>query len=384
MTYPTISHFIESLTGIFIPLPIQTFGFFIVLAFLFGRYFIKKEFLRLESLKIFKNVTLENKKYNSESIIDYMINGLMSFLFGYKIIYIIQNYSAFAESPQKIVLSSDGNLLLGILFLISTIAYIYYSNTQQKERQTTILPSNLSWNFIFVAAVGGIIGAKLFTVFEDIDYLLKDPISALFSFSGLTFYGGLILGAISVILYAKKYKIPIPNLSDTFAPSLILAYGIGRLGCHFSGDGDWGIVANMDNKPSLIPEWLWGYNFPHNVIEAGQRIEGCVGKYCNELPYFVHPTSLYEALFGIMAFLFLWHIRKKISIPGVLFLIYLILNGIERYLIETIRITEKYNVLGMQLTQAQVIAIIISIIGIVGIIYLNKKTRTLRDESIKE
>ena len=384
MTYPTISHFIESLTGIFIPLPIQTFGFFIVLAFLFGRYFIKKEFLRLESLKIFKSVTLENKKYNSETIIDYIINGLMSFLFGYKIIYIIQNYSAFAESPQQIVLSSDGNLLLGILFLISTIAYIYYSNTQQKERETIILPSDLSWNFIFVAAVGGIIGAKLFAVFEDIDYLLKDPISALFSFSGLTFYGGLILGAISVILYAKKYKIPIPNLADTFAPSLILAYGIGRLGCHFSGDGDWGIVANMDTKPSLIPDWLWGYNFPHNVIEAGQRIEGCVGKYCNELPYFVHPTSLYEALFGIMAFLFLWHIRKKISIPGVLFLIYLILNGIERYLIETIRITEKYNVLGMQLTQAQVIAIIISIIGIVGIIYLNKKTQTLRDESIKE
>ena len=373
MTYPTISHFIESLTGIFIPLPIQTFGFFIVLAFITGAHFIKSGFVKLEKEKIFKSISIENRKNKIEIFFDYFINGLMAFFFGYKITYILQNYTLFSESPQSVLLSSNGNTLLGLVLLVISIIYIYYNNKKHKPTTIQVLPSELSWNFMFVAAISGIIGAKLFAVLEDIPYLLQDPISALFSFSGLTFYGGLIMGTICVIIYAKKHHISIPRLADVFAPALILAYGIGRLGCHFSGDGDWGIISNMSNKPFLFPEWLWGYNFPHNVIETGVKIENCVGKYCHELPYLVYPTSLYEATFGIMAFLFLWHLRKYISIPGILFCIYLILNGLERFLIEFIRVTDKYNIIGLELTQAQVIAILLIIIGAVGIFFLKKK-----------
>ena len=193
------------------------------------------------------------------------------------------------------------------------------------------------------------------------------------SFSGLTFYGGLIIGTLSVIIYAKKYKLNILRLADSFAPSLILSYGIGRLGCHFSGDGDWGIIANMSKKPDYLPDWLWGYNFPHNVIEAGVKINDCIGKYCYELPHPVYPTSLYEAFFGIFAFVFLWSIRKKIKIPGMLFCIYLILNGLERYSIEIIRVTEKYQILNTQLTQAQLIGILLISIGFFGLIFLTKR-----------
>ena len=159
-----------------------------------------------------------------------------------------------------------------------------------------------------------------------------------------------------------------------------MAYGIGRLGCHFSGDGDWGIISNLNNKPSIFPDWFWGYNFPHNVIEAGQRIEGCIGKYCHELPYMVYPTSLYEACFGILMFLFLIKIRKYIATPGVLFGIYLIINGLERFLIEMIRVTEKYIVLGFNVTQAQIIGLLIIVTGITLIVYLKKNTY----ESIQE
>ncbi len=381
MTYPTISHFIENLTGIFIPLPIQTFGLFIVLAFLTGRYFIKKQFLRLEHTGYIKEVETSQNTKTTNIVLDYFFNGLISFLLGYKIIHIIQNYKVFSESPQKILLSSDGNLIVGLLFLIINVAYIY--NFYKKDatiEAKTILPSDLSWNFLFVAGISGIIGAKLFTILEDIDYLISNPFSAIFSFSGLTFYGGLICGTICVILYARKYKINVAHLADAFAPALILAYGIGRMGCHFSGDGDWGITANMANKPSFIPDWLWGYTFPHNVIQAGEYIEGCIGRYCYELPQAVYPTSLYEALFGIIAFLFLWNIKNYIKIPGILFCIYLILNGIERFTIEIVRITEKYNILGLELTQAQVIGFTITIIGILGIIYLQKNSH----ESIKE
>ena len=373
MTYPTISYFIESVTGVFVPLPIQTFGLFIVLAFLIGRHMIKEQFLRLEKLGLLQAVKVSSKSNKINTILEYVFNGLISFLFGYKIIHIIKNYGSFSNSPQEILLSNEGSLLMGFLFLVFNLVYIYnFNSKEQLIENKQIFPSDLSWNFLFVAGISGIIGAKLFTVFEDIDYLLNNPISALFSFSGLTFYGGLIFGTIFVLLYARKYNIPIPYLADSFAPALILAYGIGRMGCHFSGDGDWGIISNMENKPFFLPEWMWGYNFPHNVIQAGEYIEGCVGKYCTQLPYLVYPTSLYEAIFGVLAFIFLWNIRKKLKIPGLLFCIYLILNGVERFTIEAFRITEKYNIFGLELTQAQVIGFIITIIGCSGIIYLKK------------
>ena len=296
----------------------------------------------------------------------------MSFLFGYKIIHIINNYENFAKKPQEILLSSHGSILLGLCFLMITICYIYYGKKKPNVVEVkNISPSQLSWNFIFIAGISGIIGAKLFSVFEDIDYLIQDPLSALFSFSGLTFYGGFIFGTLAVILYGKKYNIKIKYLADTFAPSLILAYGIGRMGCHFSGDGDWGILSNMNSKPSIIPDWMWGYNFPHNVIEVGEKIEGCAGMYCYQLPYLVYPTSLYESIFGILAFLFLYNIKTHIKIPGVLFCIYLILNGMERFLIEIIRVTEKYSVFGFNLTQAQIIGVFIIFIGLGGLLYLN-------------
>ncbi|MBF26106.1 MAG: diacylglyceryl transferase [Flavobacteriales bacterium] len=382
MTYPTISHFIEKATGIFIPLPIQTFGFFIVTAFIIAHFFIKKEFIRLEKNNKINTVSFTKNKNNYNILYDYIFNGLLSFLFGFKIIYIIKNYELFSQYPQQVLLSKDGNILLGFIFFTISNILIYYSDKQNEKTKKTkdILPSSLSWNFIFIAGLSGIIGAKLFAVLEDFNYLITNPIDAIFSFSGLTFYGGLIFGTISVILYAKKYKIKITYLADIFAPSLILAYGVGRLGCHFSGDGDWGIIANMDKKPIFLPDWFWGYDFPHNVIEAGQKIDGCIGMYCNKLPYLVYPTALYEACFGILAFIFLYKIRKFIKIPGMLFCLYLILNGTERFLIEIIRITDKYTVFGMNFTQAQIIGILLIIIGISGSLYLKQKNNELIQE----
>ena len=342
------------------------------MAFLIGQYAMKHEFLRLEKLGFLKPITIHHKQNTLTTLIDYIINGGFSYFFGYKIIYVIKNYQLFTENPQIYLFSSQGNILMGLICLISTVVYIYKNNQKKEVQAKSFLPSDLSWNILFVAAGSGIVGAKLFAVFENIDLLLKDPVSAIFSLSGLTFYGGLIMGTVCVIIYSKYYKINTVVLADAFAPALILAYGIGRLGCHFSGDGDWGIISKMSQKPYVFPDWLWGYKFPHNVIEAGVQIEGCIGKYCHELPYHVYPTSLYEAIFGCIAFLILWNIKKSIKIPGVLFCIYLIMNGAERFLIEMIRVTEKYNIIGMQLTQAQIIGFLIITIGIMGIVYFKK------------
>ncbi|MDG2059208.1 MAG: prolipoprotein diacylglyceryl transferase, partial [Flavobacteriales bacterium] len=176
----------------------------------------------------------------------------------------------------------------------------------------------------------------------------------------------------SVGYYAKKNNIKLEHLVDVFAPVLILAYGIGRMGCHFSGDGDWGIV-NTASKPdwmSFLPDWMWSYNYPNNVINAGELIPGCEGNFCHQLAENVYPTPFYEIIMAGLIFMFLWNIRKKIKIAGVLFCIYLILNGVERFLIEKIRI--NHDMIGEQ-TQAEIISFSLILIGIVGIYFLNKR-----------
>ena len=158
----------------------------------------------------------------------------------------------------------------------------------------------------------------------------------------------------------------------------MLAYGVGRIGCQMSGDGDWGIE-NLSPKPewmSFLPDWMWSYNFPNNVINAGVPIEGCTGKFCMQLANPVWPTAFYETVMSIIIFGILWSIRKHIKIPGLLFFIYLVFNGVERFFIEKIRINTEYNIFG-GITQAEIISFCLVLIGSLGCLILlikNKKT----------
>ena len=236
-----------------------------------------------------------------------------------------------------------------------------------KTIEKTVHPFELVGNMTMIAAVSGIIGAKIFHNLENMDAFLADPIGQLISFSGLTFYGGLIAGAVSVIWYANKYKINTKHLIDSAAPGLMLAYGVGRIGCQMSGDGDWGID-NLAPKPewmSFLPDWMWSYTFPHNVINAGVPIEGCTGNFCMELANPVWPTAFYEVIMSLAIFGILWAMRKHIKVPGALFFIYLAFNGVERFFIEKIRINTEYNILG-GITQAEIISFSLILTAIIG------------------
>ena len=375
--YPTISHFIYDLFGIHIPLPIQTFGFFVALAFVVGGLVASKEMKRKEEeglISSFKKKVKIGEGITNYEILSAVIGG---FIIGFKLIHAFFNYQFLVNDPQGFILSWEGNLLGGIL----VAALFVYSKYKEKEKtklpepkwvEKTIFPHQLVGNMIMIAAISGIIGAKIFANLENWDDFVNDPLGQIFSFSGLTFYGGLILGTLSVGYYAKKNNIKLEHLVDVFAPVLILAYGIGRMGCHFSGDGDWGIV-NTASKPdwmSFLPDWMWSYNYPNNVINAGELIPGCEGNFCHQLAENVYPTPFYEIIMAGLIFVFLWNIRKKIKIAGVLFCIYLILNGIERFLIEKIRI--NHDMIGEQ-TQAEIISFSLILIGIVGIYFLNKR-----------
>ena len=368
--YPTISHLIEDLFGIYIPLPIQTFGFWVAIAFMAAAYVIKLELERKEKIGLISSTKINQIVGNKLSYTEIIISILSGFILGYKILEGVLFYDDLVRDPQSFILSTRGNLFGGLIF-----AYLsYYQKNKENKKQLLakpkkiekiIHPYELVGNITLIAAISGIIGAKIFHNLENIDDFLADPMGQLLSFSGLTFYGGLICGAISVIIYCRKYKINIIHLMDSAAPALMISYAIGRIGCQMSGDGDWGIV-NLAPKPewlAMFPDWIWSYNFPNNVINAGVYIEGCTGRFCSVLPQPVWPTSLYETIMCLMLFGLLWFLRKKISIPGMIFSIYLILNGTERFFIEKIRVNTECSFLG-GITQAEIISFCLIITGL--------------------
>jgi phosphatidylglycerol---prolipoprotein diacylglyceryl transferase len=376
--YPTISEFLKTF-GINIALPIQTFGFFVAVAFMVAAWLIGLELKRKQKDGLIKPSTKEIETGKQATISDYIQNGIIGFIVGFKIIFMILNYSEFVDDPQSTLLSLKGNLFGGVLIAGAFVYLRHRESEKQKQEKKGIKKITLNaedhvGNIILLGVVGGLIGAKVFHNLENPSEFMADPVGALLSFSGLTFYGGLIVAAFLIIRYGRKNGLPALHLTDAAAPALMISYGIGRIGCQMSGDGDWGIV-NTNPKPdwmSFLPDWMWAFKFPHNVNNEGVPIPGCVGKWCHELPQAVYPTSFYETLMAIVLFAILWSIRKKIKVPGLLFSIYLLLNGMERFLIESIRVNTKYHIAGYEITQAQLISSALIIAGIAGIWYTRK------------
>lgn len=311
----------------------------------------------------------------------YLISFITGFILGYKFVYAFTNYSAFVENTQDILLSTDGSwpggILLGALFTYMRHRELLRIEKNPPPPSILIHPWQLTGNLTMIAAISGIIGAKLFHNLENWDDLMRDPVDALLSFSGLTMYGGLIFGTIAVTWYGRKKGIPPLLLADATAPGLMLAYGTGRLGCQLSGDGDWGIV-NLNPKPdwlSFIPDWAWAYNYPNNVINEGIPIPGCEGRHCMMLPDAVYPTPLYEAFICIGLFFVLWSFRKKWKLTGMMFFVYLVLNGLERFLIEKIRVNNIMHFMGIKATQAEFISFGLILIGACGLFWVYRSSK---------
>ena len=414
-----------------------TFGIFVALAFIIGAVCLTIELKRKEKQGLLlprEEIISVGKPF---SLIDFLINGAIGFIFGYKLLGAFLASREQSIDLQDYIFSSQGSIVGGLILAALLIFLKYREKNKQKlakpeERIVRIWPHDRVGDIIVLALIFGILGAKLFDNLENWDRFIKNPIASLLSPSGLTFYGGLICATIAITIYVIKKGISVWHMADAIAPAMMIAYAIGRIGCQVSGDGDWGIynsayvsdapghvieaspgafndklqehstyflegkVLNSDSTssfvtdrkaetlatvphksfkgPSFLPTWFYAYTYPHNVNEDGILIPDCEGKYCRALPQPVFPTSLYETILCGILFLILWLLRKKITTAGIISGIYLIMNGLERFFIEKIRVNFTYSIFGFHPTQAELLAIIMVVTGLIIIIIKSRKS----------
>jgi len=383
--YPDLSYFLHDIFGTARDngfSVVKTFGLFLGITFFVMGYILYKEFKRKEADGIFQSFSKMVEVGKGPNWSEVMTNGLIGGFFLFKLPWIIQNFDDFKADAAGVIFSALGNPLFGLLGVLIFGGYTFWEGQknklpQPKKVKQVNFPSDRVGDIIIVAAISGIIGSRLFSILENLDDFFSDPLEQLFSGSGLTVYGGLILGTFAVTYYLRKMNMNILHAADCFAPALMMGYATGRMGCQFSGDGDWGI-ANAAPKPDwfIFPDWAWSYSYPHNVLNEGVKMSDCVGNHCMQLSPGVYPTPLYEITFCMIAFAFMWAYRKKIRVPGTMFCVFLILTGIERFFVEFIRVNPTYDFLGGKYSQAQFIAIGMIVIGIIGAIVLKKRNVT--------
>jgi len=242
----------------------------------------------------------------------------------------------------------------GLMVAAAMVAAYYVLRADMARRGLASKDSPTAEMFIAIPCLVGIAGAKIYHVLETPRELFANPIGLLFSRYGLAWFGGLIAGFAAFIWLARWYKIPLLEMFDAGSPAAALGYGIGRIGCLLSGDGDYG-------KPTSLP---WGMSFPNGLVPTTQR---------------VHPTPIYELIVAcVIAWVLwrlgarqIWHTAKRGPStarpgasrkdkdagrsaqddgaaggagwvqPGGVFAAYLVLTGVARFLVEFIRINPR-------------------------------------------
>lgn len=210
----------------------------------------------------------------------------------------------------------------GLMVLVAFLAGAALVTRELRRRR--LEPDDLD-GYPLAAIIGGLVGARVYYIAEHWSTFASDPLGSIFTSAGLTWYGGVVGGAIAVLVLAHRRGQPLWSICDAFAPGLALAYLLGRVGCQLSGDGDYG-------PPSDLP---WAMAYPDGVVPT-------------TVP--VHPTPVYEVLMMIPVVALLWALRKRPAQPGWLFGLYLVLVGAERWLAELWRVRpDKFH--GMSTAQ---------------------------------
>jgi phosphatidylglycerol:prolipoprotein diacylglycerol transferase len=195
-------------------------------------------------------------------------------------------------------------------------------------------PADWSYEMVFAALIGGLVGSRLDYLLQNWSDVSDDLVGNIVSGSGLVWFGGLVGGALGVVLWARWRRFLGWELFDTAAVPLAIGYAIGRVGCQLSGDGEYGIHSDLP----------WAMSYPDGTVPTTDT---------------VHPTPVYETIAMGLVGVVLWRLRDRFA-PGVLFGLYLIAAGVERLLVEFVRRNDEV-VAG--LTQPQLISLVLMAIG---------------------
>ena len=205
----------------------------------------------------------------------------------------------------------------------------------KRDLERKDLDPELGSTIITVAMVGGLVGAKLYYVFFETPSTLSIW-DAIFSGSGLTWYGGFAVAGIAAAVVIRRSGAPLLPVADSLGIGLAAGYGVGRIGCQLAGDGDYGV-------PTDLP---WGMAYPDGVVPTLE---------------IVHPTPVYESLISLLICGLLWITREKMGVDGLTFSLYLIAAGLARFLVEFVRINQKVL---WGLSDAQLLSTVMTLGGV--------------------
>ena len=241
----------------------------------------------------------------------------------------------------------------GLMFALAFLAGGAVLHRRLRERG---MPGDWAYESIFAALAGGLIGARLIWIVENLDQVNGDFFGSIFTGSGLVWYGGAAGGALFVIIWARWRGCLEAATFDLAAVPLAVGYAIGRIGCQLAGDGDYG--KDWDGP--------WAMGYPDGTVPTAPGVT-------------VHPTPIYETLvMGLIAWL-LWNLRDRVR-PGVLFALWLLLAGLERFLVELVR-RNDIAALGLTLPQLQSLAMIIGALIWLAVVFRRHGSVTLPAQS---
>ena len=237
------------------------------------------------------------------------------------------------------------------------------------------LDPEYSSSIVIAAAVAGLIGSRVYAILDDLPTYLADPKSMIFSGSGFVFYGGMIGGLLGAYLVSRWYRIGLGVTMDMCGPALAIGQAIGRIGCQLSGDGDWGL-------PSTVP---WAMSYPRAIVGWNSDTVLKLDDHYRLVSGFfpgvrVHPAPIYETILYVGVFTILWSMRKTSHPAGRIMYWYLLLGGAARFIVEFWRINPRVFYM---LSEAQLIAIGMMVIGGVALILTREKAPAAKDQSEK-
>ncbi len=247
--------------------------------------------------------------------------------------------------------------------LMMAVAFLVSSFVLTRLFRQNGFPSEVAEQVILVGAVAGLAGSKLyFLLFEAFDRFMRHPIDMIFSGAGLTWYGGFVLAFAGIVYLIRKRRLPVLKSIDLISVPLPLGYGIGRIGCHLAGDGDYG----------LPWDGIFATNYSRGIVPPSQAFHGT--EVARQFPNGVvpddtlcHPTPMYEFVLSTLIFAVLyWSTRKKLPV-GFQISLYLVLGGIERFSIEFLRLNPKVAV---GLSGAQLFSLAMIASGGLSLVYL--------------